>query len=118
MFLFACILFHHANVELPLRWERRLARFIVTPRLHGIHHSIAPEQVNSNWSSGLTIWDVLHGTLRTEVPQGTIVIGVAGRRGDRDQDLLNVLTLPFVHPAPLPPVPQEAPRQPVRALAG
>lgn len=81
IFLVSCILFHHSNVRLPIASERRLARLLVTPRLHGIHHSIAPEQVNSNWSSGLTIWDWLHGTLQTEVPQHAIVIGVAEHRG-------------------------------------
>jgi len=54
-FLFACILFHHSNVRLPLALERRLAWIIVTPRLHGIHHSVVPELVNSNWSSGFTV---------------------------------------------------------------
>lgn len=104
-FLFVCILFHHANVHLPLRWERILARFVVTPRLHGIHHSVIPEEVNSNWSSGLTIWDWLHGTLRTEVRQEPIIIGVPGFRDDSDQELLNVLVLPFrddVAPVPSP----------------
>ncbi len=104
MFLFACILFHHANVRLPLAWERRLGRIVMTPRLHGIHHSIAPDEVNSNWSSGLTAWDWLHGTLRTDVPQECIVIGVAGLRADVDQGLRAALVLPFqemVAPAPV-----------------
>ena len=78
VFLFVCILFHHSNVRLPVTFERGLARIVVTPRLHGIHHSIAPEQVNSNWSSGLSIWDLLHATLRTEVPQDTLRLGVCG----------------------------------------
>ncbi|MGH9654651.1 MAG: sterol desaturase family protein [Bryobacteraceae bacterium] len=115
-FLFACILFHHANVRLPLRAERALARFVITPRLHGIHHSVAPEEVNSNWSSGLTIWDWLHGTLRTEVRQDNIVIGVRGRRGDSDQELLNVLAVPFRDAAPVPPNPGLFVRQPMEAL--
>src|SRR3954453_2162177 len=72
LFLFVCILFHHSNVRLSLVAERILARLVVTPRLHGIHHSIVPEEVNSNWSSGLTAWDWLHSTLRTEAPQATL----------------------------------------------
>ncbi len=94
-FLLLCILFHHANIRLPLTWERRLARILVTPRLHGIHHSIVSSEVNSNWSSGFTIWDWLHGTLRTNVVQDSIAIGVAGLRNDRDQELRNALLLPF-----------------------
>jgi sterol desaturase/sphingolipid hydroxylase (fatty acid hydroxylase superfamily) len=116
IFLFVCILFHHSNVRLPLAWERRLARLIVTPRLHGIHHSIAPAEVNSNWSSGLTIWDWLHGTLRTEVPQDSIVLGIAGHRDDSDQRLANVLALPFRESPEVPEMPDDAVRQPVSAL--
>ncbi len=95
MFLFTCVLFHHANIRLPLAMERRLALVFVTPRLHGIHHSVVPDEVNSNWSSGLTVWDWLHGTLRTDVPQDSIVIGVQGLRDDRHQTLPGILTLPF-----------------------
>jgi sterol desaturase/sphingolipid hydroxylase (fatty acid hydroxylase superfamily) len=116
IFLFVCILFHHSNVRLPLGWERGLARLIVTPRLHGIHHSIAPADMNSNWSSGFTIWDWLHGTLRTQVPQDSIVIGVAGHRGDLDQRLANVLALPFRESAHVPEMPDHAVRQPISAL--
>lgn len=94
-FLFACILFHHSNIRLPDQWERRVAPILVTPRLHGIHHSVVPEEVNSNWSSGLTVWDWLHATLRTDVPQDSIVIGVSGYRSDRDQRLSAALGLPF-----------------------
>ncbi|MGH7195121.1 MAG: sterol desaturase family protein, partial [Candidatus Saccharimonadales bacterium] len=58
------ILFHHSDLDLPIEWERRLSRFLVTPRMHGIHHSIVETESDSNWSSGLNIWDRLHRTLR------------------------------------------------------
>jgi sterol desaturase/sphingolipid hydroxylase (fatty acid hydroxylase superfamily) len=117
-FLIVCILFHHANVRLPLVWERRIARVFVTPRLHGIHHSIVADQVNSNWSSGLTVWDWLHGTLRTRVPQDSIVIGVAGCGDDETQALKNLLVLPFLAPANT--IPRDGTRigEPVSALEG
>lgn len=115
-FLFACILFHHANGRLPLCWERRIARFVVTPRLHGIHHSVAPDEVNSNWSSGLTVWDWCHGTLRTDVVQDNIVIGIEGRRDDVEMRFLNVLALPFRNPPAIPPMPDELPRQSTNSL--
>jgi sterol desaturase/sphingolipid hydroxylase (fatty acid hydroxylase superfamily) len=116
LFLFLCILFHHSNVRLPLDWERRLARLIITPRLHGIHHSIEPAEMNSNWSSGLTIWDWLHGTLRTGVPQDAIVVGVAGHRSDADQRLVNLLTLPFRESAAVSDMPEHPVREPISAL--
>ena len=96
-FLMLCILFHHANILLPRTWERRLASVLVTPRLHGIHHSTNPEEMNSNWSSGLTVWDWIHGTLRTRVPNDSIVIGVEGFRDHRNQELPTLLVHPFIH---------------------
>ena len=39
-FVLLSILFHHSNVRLPIELERKLNRLVVTPRMHGIHHSI------------------------------------------------------------------------------
>ena len=114
--LILCILFHHANIRLPLEWERRVAWVLVTPRLHAIHHSTRAEELNSNWSSGLTIWDWLHGTLRTGVEQESIIIGVEGLAGDREQALGNLLAQPFLHPAEVPPMGTAGRRETVRAL--
>lgn len=95
IFVFPSIMFHHSNVELPIRLERWLNCLIVTPRMHGIHHSIVEAETNSNWSSGLTIWDWLHGTLRLNVPQNEITVGVAAYRDPEEVKLKEVLTLPF-----------------------
>ncbi|MBV8829824.1 MAG: sterol desaturase family protein [Acidobacteriaceae bacterium] len=100
--LFLSILFHHSNVRVPLDWERSIARLIMTPRLHGIHHSIEPAEVNSNWSSGLTVWDWLHRTLRTEVPQEHLVHGVAGMRSDADVQIGRLMTVPLTEPSNVP----------------
>lgn len=94
-FLFLSIMFHHSNVLLPLEVERRLNRLIVTPRMHGIHHSIVREETDSNWSSGLTVWDWLHGTLRLNVPQDEIIIGVPAYRKPEEVELTKVLAMPF-----------------------
>jgi sterol desaturase/sphingolipid hydroxylase (fatty acid hydroxylase superfamily) len=95
-FLILSVLFHHSNVRLPIAVERRLNRVFVTPRMHGIHHSIVNEETNSNWSSGLTIWDWLHGTLLLNVPQDKITIGIPAYRDPNDVDLTNILKMPFV----------------------
>jgi sterol desaturase/sphingolipid hydroxylase (fatty acid hydroxylase superfamily) len=88
------ILFHHSNVRLPIGLERILLRFVVTPRMHGIHHSMIESEVNSNWSSGLTLWDRLHGTLRLDVEQSEIEVGVPAYR-DAGLGLPALLALPF-----------------------
>lgn len=93
------VLFHHSNLRLPVHFEDKLRRFIVTPRVHGIHHSVVEEEMNSNFSSGFTVWDAIHGTLKTNVPQERIVIGVANHRTPDDAKLKTLLTLPFEGPA-------------------
>ncbi|MEO8216321.1 MAG: sterol desaturase family protein [Acidobacteriota bacterium] len=95
LILFASILFHHANVELPLGWERRLVRVIVTPRMHGIHHSDQLSETDSNWSSLLSWWDYLHGTILLSVPQRDIVIGVPAYEESDDVTIGRILIMPF-----------------------
>lgn len=94
-FLFTCILFHHSNVRLPPTVDRRLRWLLVTPPMHGIHHSVVEDETNSNWSSGLTIWDWLHGTLKLGIPQDEIAIGVPGYRDPAEVTLPKILLMPF-----------------------
>jgi sterol desaturase/sphingolipid hydroxylase (fatty acid hydroxylase superfamily) len=94
------VMFHHSNLRLPRRIERMLERIIVTPRMHGIHHSIVPDEVNSNWSSGLTIWDLIHRTYRQDVPQDEITIGVPELRRPEQVTLPRLVVMPLEGAAP------------------
>jgi sterol desaturase/sphingolipid hydroxylase (fatty acid hydroxylase superfamily) len=89
------VVFHHSNLKLPIEIERRLARVLVTPRMHGIHHSTRADETNSNYSSLLSWWDRLHRSLRVNVPQASITIGVPGFSTPADVTLVKSLTLPF-----------------------
>lgn len=89
------ILFHHSNLRLPLQVEKWLSRILVTPRMHGIHHSVVKGETDSNWSTIFSFSDRLHGTLRLNVPQDEITIGVPAYRDERDVTLRNTLALPF-----------------------
>ena len=95
MFLSLSILFHHSNVRLPRDFESKLGRFLVTPRMHGIHHSNQPVEANTNWSSGLALWDHMHRTLRLDKPQEEICIGVKGIDTEERVRLPEILTQPF-----------------------
>ena len=108
--LLVSTLFHHSNVRLPIALERRLVRIVVTPRMHGIHHSTVRGETDANWSSGLTLWDRLHGTLRLDVPQAEITIGVPGYQAPVDVSLPRILALPLVHQPPSWPADGPAPR--------
>jgi sterol desaturase/sphingolipid hydroxylase (fatty acid hydroxylase superfamily) len=93
--LFASILFHHSNVRLPLRIERLMVKLIVTPRMHGIHHSDRLNETNTNWSSLLSWWDYLHGTMLLDVPQTEITIGVPAYSAPSDVTIGRILLMPF-----------------------
>jgi sterol desaturase/sphingolipid hydroxylase (fatty acid hydroxylase superfamily) len=89
------VLFHHSNLRLPVQLEKWLSYIVMTPRLHGIHHSIVRRERDSNFSSGLAVWDVLHRTLKTDVPQDAIEIGVCSPHKPQELGLRRLLTIPF-----------------------
>jgi sterol desaturase/sphingolipid hydroxylase (fatty acid hydroxylase superfamily) len=93
--LLVSIVFHHSNVRLDPAVESRLGRWLITPRMHEIHHSNIEDEANSNWSSGLSIWDRFHGTLRSDIPREQITIGVPAYLDPRDVTLKKTLEMPF-----------------------
>ena len=90
-----CTVFHHSNVRLPIRLERLLNLVLVTPRMHGIHHSNIQDETNANYSVIFRWWDALHRTLAVGVPQSQITIGVPGYVRPRDNTVQSLLLMPF-----------------------
>ena len=90
------IVFHHSNTRLPIRVERFLVKFIVTPRMHGIHHSNYRNEANGNWASLFSAWDYLHRTALLGVPQGSVEIGVPAYGREEDVTLGKILAIPFL----------------------
>jgi sterol desaturase/sphingolipid hydroxylase (fatty acid hydroxylase superfamily) len=91
----AATLFHHSNWRLPISLERILNHVIVTPRMHGIHHSIVQRETNSNWGTIFCWWDKLHGTLRRDIAQDEITIGVPAYREENELTFGRLWLLPF-----------------------
>ena len=88
-------LFHHSNLRLPIRLERPLNKLLVTPRMHGIHHSQVRREANSNYGVVFPWWDRLHRTLGLNVPQSAVRIGVPAYLDPRDNRLWSALAQPF-----------------------
>ncbi len=88
-------LFHHSNWRLPIRFERCLNKIIVTPRMHGIHHSQSRRETNSNFGVVFPWWDRLHRTLGLNVSQSKIEIGIAGYASPDDNRLWRTFIMPF-----------------------
>ena len=93
---FLCnVMFHHSNVRLPHQIERWLNQFLVTPRMHGIHHSNIKDQANSNYGVVVPWWDMLHRSFRRDVRQRDIVMGVPAYSAPEDNQLGRLLITPF-----------------------
>jgi sterol desaturase/sphingolipid hydroxylase (fatty acid hydroxylase superfamily) len=87
--------FHHSNWKLPYRFEKQLQYFIVTPRMHGIHHSIIRQETDSNYAVVFSIWDRFHGTARLNVAQQQIATGVPAYSHPDELTIGYLLKLPF-----------------------
>ncbi len=87
--------FHHSNIRLPIRIEQWLNLVMVTPRMHGIHHSAVREETDSNFSVVFRWWDWIHGTLRLNIKQAEVVIGVPAYLHAGDNGIGSLLVLPF-----------------------
>lgn len=90
-----CTMFHHANLRLPFGLEKALNYVFVTPRMHGVHHSTVANENYSNFSVVFRWWDHLHKTLRLNIPQREITIGVPAYLQPEDNRLDNLFLLPF-----------------------
>ena len=88
-------LFHHGNIQIPVTVERGINRILVTPRMHGIHHSVVRSELNSNYSVIFRWWDALNRSLVLNVPQSAINIGVGRFTGEGDNGILQLVALPF-----------------------
>ena len=89
------VLFHHSNLRLPIGFERFLNKVIVTPRMHGIHHSQVHRENNSNFGTVFPWWDRLHRTLGLNIPQSEITIGIPGYSLPEDNTVPSALLMPF-----------------------
>ncbi|MCE9524631.1 MAG: sterol desaturase family protein [Planctomycetales bacterium] len=63
-------MFSHSNIALPLRLDRVLRLFVVTPDMHRVHHSVIPAETNSNFGFNVPWWDYLFGTYRSQPQEG------------------------------------------------
>ena len=93
----ATAMFNHGNWRLPLALDRGLRLIVVTPDMHRVHHSIVPEETNSNFGFSLPWWDRLFGTYRDQPAAGhdAMTIGIEQFREPADQRLDKMLIQPF-----------------------
>ena len=92
----ATAMFNHGNVRIPKAVDRVLRWFVVTPDMHRVHHSVRPDETNSNFGFNLPWWDRLLGTYRDQPAAGhdAMTIGIEQFRDSRDLWLDRMLVQP------------------------
>lgn len=85
-------IFHHSNLRLAPALERVLARVIVTPSIHWVHHHRVQGDTDSNYSTILSLWDPLFRSRSPTRRTPDLAIGVEGRE---EQPLLGLIAAPF-----------------------
>ena len=87
------VMFHHTNIS--FHGEKRLAKVIITPYLHRVHHSADRIEHDNNYGTVFSIWDRLLGTL-TELEPAEI-----GIKNRSPQTVLGLLKFGFTTENPV-----------------
>lgn len=85
--------FHHSNLRLAPRFESALARVLITPSIHWVHHHARRADTDSNYGTVWSFWDRLFGTSSPTRRTPDLAIGVEGAR---EQPFMELLWRPFL----------------------
>lgn len=91
-------MFNHGNINIPTALDRWIRFFVVTPDMHRVHHSIYPNETNSNFGFNLSVWDRLFGTYIDQPRDGHqgMTIGLKTIRAPEETITLSaILMTPF-----------------------
>ena len=67
--LAAVVTLHHSNLRIGNKIDQLLRIFIVSPKMHRIHHSVIRSETDSNYSSVLPYWDKLFASYIKKVEE-------------------------------------------------
>lgn len=56
--------FTHANISLPVKLDKALSWFLISPNMHKVHHHWKQPYTDSNYGAVFSIWDRLLGTFK------------------------------------------------------
>ncbi len=85
-------IFHHSDLLLPARLEAALARLIITPSIHWVHHHRLKRDTDSNYGTVFSFWDRLFGSANATARRPAMTIGV---EGEEERDLAGLILRPL-----------------------
>lgn len=91
-------MFNHSNINIPMKIDKILRLFVVTPDMHRVHHSIERSEYNTNFGFNLSIWDFLFKTYKNAplLGQQSMEIGLKYFREEKYISPLALLKMPFL----------------------
>jgi len=94
----ATAMFNHGNIRIPVKADRYIRWFVVTPDMHRVHHSVHLEETNSNYGFNVPWWDRFMGTYVHQPRDGhdNMTIGIELFRDKKYLHLARLLILPFL----------------------
>ena len=90
---FASVLFHHANLSIGETLDRIYRICFTSPSMHKVHHSDVREEMDTNYTSLLSVWDRVFGTFCIVEDPKRIIYGVKGMGAE--QTIGRMFTIPF-----------------------
>ncbi len=95
-------IFNHSNIHIPIKLDKYLRYFIVTPDMHRIHHSVIKNETNSNYGFSISLWDRLFKSYKhnPKLGQEKMIIGLNEIPQTDSVSLLALLIQPFKHYQP------------------
>ncbi|WP_425450186.1 sterol desaturase family protein [Virgifigura deserti] len=90
--LLCATIFHHSNLRLAPGLECRLAKVVITPSIHWVHHHAIRSDTDSNYGTLFSVWDPLFRSRSATARRPDMKIGVEGRA---ERSLPQLLLQPF-----------------------
>ncbi len=90
-------IFTHGNIGIPESFDRIVRKFVVTPDMHRIHHSVEQAETDSNFGFFLSVWDRVFGTDRAAPAAGqtSATLGIPGPDSAKSLGFWRLLAMPF-----------------------
>lgn len=87
--------FTHANINLPVKFDKALSFILISPNMHKVHHHWKQPYTDSNYGAVFSIWDRVLGTFM-KLDTKDIRYGIDHYYlPEKDEDLLGLLKKPF-----------------------
>ena len=90
--------FHHSSLEISPIFQKILWLMFVPPSMHRIHHSVVIKERNTNYGTIFSLWDRFMGTMKRDVDQDKIKIGVGAYPRFEKLGLWRLLVMPVDKP--------------------